>query len=797
MPVDYSQQSYASKYMPEKSIYQDDTRIFHRPGYYYDVVTSLEGASMHGKKLVLDGRMDSGEPVKLSVECVHSGIVSLRMWQGDVRFQDQSPMLVALPQATVAAVLAESDAAYTYTFDGYRIVLEKKPFTIRILDRDERCVFELDTRRIAGKYVSYPLGFRKTDSSSEPFVSWEIRNDEQYFGLGEKYNKAEKTSTRATVWASETCGSNTTDMSYKSLPVLFSTKGCGLMLHSSYRSKWEIGTFSYISGSCMTEEPFLDAFLFVGPTLKDLLARYTLRTGRPSMPPKWAMGVWMSRCQYEKRAEADEAIDGLRSEGIPADVIHLDPLWMKNHYYWKIGVDACDFELNEEHFPDQPAMFKEFMAKGFNTCLWINPYVPEGKPIYDEAEAKGYLLKTADGGVARLDHGNPVGMVDFSNPEAKEWWKGYLKELLRRGASVLKPDYGDRVPEDAVFHNGKTGTEMHNLYLHLYAETAYEAAKEVRGEGIVWRRSGYIGSQRYPGTWSGDVQVCWEGLKCTMRAGLSAGLTGEAFWSHDIGGFVGKVPEPELYIRWAQFGLLSPLSRFHGNGPREPWHYGDTAVAVVRHYARLRYALMPYLLAAAHESCTSGVPIMRHMALEFPNEPNVHTLDDQYMLGPDILVAPILVEGATERFVYLPAGRWTMLEKPGTPLEGGRFVKVAAPLERIPLFVRDGAVVPRYAEPPQHLKEPVPEQMVLDIYGGDSCRHLTVDEEQRMVEIDYARKGGQGQLEVSPASALLTLRFHSAVSIAETTPDARPRKDETGVVEVVVPLEKGLMVKLG
>jgi len=251
-----------------------------------------------------------------------------------------------------------------------------------------------------------------------------------------------------------------------------------------------------------------------------------------------------------------------------------------------------------------------------------------------------------------------VGTVDFSNPAAKVWWKGHLKALVDEGASVFKPDYGDRVAEEAVFANGTTGKAMHNRFMFLYTEAAFEAVKETRGENIVWRRSGYIGSQRYPGTWAGDTQVTWQGMRGALRGGLSAGFGGEAFWSHDIGGFVGVKPDPELYIRWAQFGLLSPFSRFHGTTPREPWEYGGEALDIVRHYAQLRYALMPYLLASAHESTITGLPMLRHLQMEFPAEPNVDTIDDQYMLGSDLLIAPVLTPGATSRYVYFPKGRW-------------------------------------------------------------------------------------------------------------------------------------------
>lgn len=525
----YTSESYASAYLPARSIYQSDARIFHRGGFTYDYVASVSGVRVTPSACELQLALQSGAAACLRLIRYAAGTLRLQFFEGEASFDETSPMLVPVPRAKTSWRVRQTAAHVTISFGAYQILITKNPFSLSVSTANGDPVFALDTEKIAGAFVCGPLGFRRAPAAAEPFLGWRILNDEHFFGLGEKFCKVERTSTRATIWASDTCGSNTTDMSYKSVPVLFSTRGWGLMLHSSFRSFWEIGTFSYTAGACLSEDSKLDAVLFLAPSLKELLGLYTALTDRPSMPPRWALGVWMSRCQYMSRAQVDEVLQRLRKERIPCDVIHLDPLWMKTHYYYKIGVDACDFVRNDEAFPDQPRMFREFLQQGFHTCLWINPYLPKGTPIYAEAEARGFLLRDINGGIARLAYGQPVGMVDFTNPAAKAWWKDYLKQCLRDGAAVLKPDYGDRVPETALFHNGRAGRELHNLYLHLYSETAFEAAREVHGQGIVWRRAGYIGTQRYPGTWAGDTQVSWEGMRCCLRGGLSAALTGEAF----------------------------------------------------------------------------------------------------------------------------------------------------------------------------------------------------------------------------------------------------------------------------
>jgi len=752
----YTSESYASKFAPDRSIYQDDSRIFHRYGYAYETASKLVSVSAGERKFSAVTVSRSGRRASLALIPYAPGILRLKMYTGKTAFDDASPMLSSGPVPSVRFKTKAVDGGVVLSFGGYTIQVRKDPFAFRITDTSGAVLFMLETERLAGQHTAAPLGYRTAGNTQEPYFSFRIRNDERFFGLGEKWNKVEKSSTRATIWASDTCGSNTTDMSYKSLPLLFSSFGWGAMLHSSFRSKWEVGTFSYTAGSALTEDPKLDLFIFLSPTLKGLIERYTWLTGRPAMPPRWAMGLWMSRCMYQNRGETDEVVTRLRKEKIPCDVIHLDPKWMKVHWYYKIGVDACDFDRNDEGFPDLPGLFKEYREKGFATDLWINPYIPEGTPVYDVAKRKGYLLKSTKGGIARLEHGNPVGMIDFTNPQARAWWKGFLVQLARDGAMSFKPDYGDRVPEDALFHNGRTGKELHNLYLHFFSETAFEAIKEVYGEGITFRRAGYIGTQRYPGTWAGDTQVTWEGLKGCFRGGLNAGLSGEAFWTADIGGFTGVKPSEELYCRWSQFGLLSPLSRYHGNKPREPWHYGDTAMKVVKKYARLRYSLMPYLFAIARESCDSGVPMMRHTCLEFPRDPGAENIDDQYLLGPDLLVAPVFNPGQTSRSAYLPSGTWYAFEDPLTAIPGGRYITAKAPIGSVPLFVRGGAVIPRYREALQHLKGALPRELHLDIYPGDSRRSLVVDEGKRKVKINYVCKNGKAILICSGKSVVIT-----------------------------------------
>jgi len=696
--IQYDAASYAN-IDPTRSVHEHSDRIFHQPDWRYDEAHQFKEVSLSGGTLSAGVALKSGATARLTVTVLDSEILRLQLVLPESSPpENTSDMIVPFEGSVVSPDLKERSEAWIFSFGEKELRLLKDPVGIEVRSETGDALFQTEAYPLAGTPLVGTLGFRRhEDGRTEPYLSWKMHHNERFFGLGEKWNKVEKSSTRATIWASDTCGSNSNDLAYKSIPYLLSSQGWGMFLHSGFRSLWEVGSFSYVSGSFATEDDKLDIFLFFAgrDDFKGLIERYTQLTGRPRPIPDWALGIWISRCQFENQAEAEAAMDGYRERDIPADVVHLDPLWMKTHYYFKIGVDACDFVRNDKDFPDLTGLYQKWRKNGFRTCLWVNPYIPEGTEIYEEASSQDYLLKSVNGGLARLSHGEPVGMVDFSNPAARDWWKGKLKGELEAGAAVLKPDYGDRVPEDALFHNGKTGKELHNMFLFWFTEACYEAAQEVHGYGLVWRRAGYIGSQRYPGTWAGDTRSTWEEMLACLRGGLSAGFNGDAFWSGDIGGFTGPEPSTELYIRWAQWGLLSPLARFHGtNCPREPWYFGETAVEVVRQYAKLRYRLIPYLKECAEEAYARGVPIMRHPHLECPEEPGTQFIDDQYFLGPDYLVAPVFEAGARERDVYLPKGSWQQVDANLNPiggrLEGGRYGRIEAPLELLPLFQKHG-----------------------------------------------------------------------------------------------------------
>ena len=451
--------------------------------------------------------------------------------------------------------------------------------------------------------------------------------------------------------------------------------------------------------------------MIAGPDPKTIITRYAELVSFPVMPPKWAFGLWMSGgFQAETPESLLKRARQMREYEIPCDVLHIDPYWQRFGAW-------SDMQWDREAFPDPEGLIAQLKDQHFKISVWENPYLGIESDFFEEASEKGYLLKTPGGETYVLDlldgYCPPMGIIDFTNPEAVKWFKDVHRPLLRIGIDIFKTDFGESVPADAVAHNGMTGETLHNLYPLLYNDAVTGVMEEETGRpGLVWARSSFAGGQRHVAQWGADCDCTYQGMTSTIRGGLSIGMCGHAFWGHDIGGFYVQ-PTPELYIRWAEFGMLSPLSRAHGVTSRVPWDYGEDAVRIFREYTRLRYRLVPYLYSVARVAVDTSLPIMRPMLLEFPDDPCTYAIDLQYMLGPDLLVAPIY-NSEGRRPVYFPQGTWIdfwtheLIEGPCT-----RFVEV--PLDVMPLYVRGNALIPTI-DPPQYLTDAPFDLVTFDAY---------------------------------------------------------------------------------
>jgi alpha-D-xyloside xylohydrolase len=570
-------------------------------------------------------------------------------------------------------------------------------------------------------------------------TSFRLHPGEHLSGLGEKFTSLDKCGQRIISWTQDALGS-TSERSHKNIPFLWSSRGYGLFIDSSARIIWDLGTTSCQSAVISVEDRILDLYLIYGPTPAKILERYATLTGRAPVPPKWTFGLWLSSGgTYRTQQDLGKLVHGLDVHEFPADVIHIDTWWMKERKY-------CDFQWNSETFSRPEALIESLHRRGLKLSLWEHPYISVESDLFALGREKGYFVRRPDGEVYVIDYGlslaPPPGgrlrlaeeddswnaraaIVDFPNPEAAAWYKELHRPILRMGVDAFKTDFGEDIPEDAVFHNGLTGAVMHNLYPLLYNRTVFEVVQEEKGCGVVWARSAFAGSQQYPLVWSGDPAADFASLACTIRGGLSAGMSGLPFWSNDIGGYRGT-PSAELYVRWAQFGLFCSHSRMHGDGPREPWHFGEEALEIVRRYAHLRYELFPYFYSTAREAGFKGLPVIRGLPLAFPDDPNGFDKDFEFMLGPWILVAPV-VEPGGRCTVYLPEGEWFNFWT-GRAHVGPKILRFRAALDLLPLYIRGGAIIPKMQRAWRIPEERI-NPLIVEVWPrGESSYQLNEDE---------------------------------------------------------------------
>jgi alpha-D-xyloside xylohydrolase len=627
-----------------------------------------------GKRV--QGRLTFPDPEVVRFQWAHAG-------EPDEHLTE---MLVGPPRR-LPVNLSEEDGHVRVDAGGTAVVLQRDPWRIEF--------GEFATERSDGSLiepVAEPGGWAATTGTADHRVSvyetFALRPREQLWGLGERFTGPGLRGRRVAHYIDEPGGTNTTDRTYKSVPFVVSSRGYGLFVHHGEEAVFDLGGTSTQSGSVLVESSELDLFVLLG-TPKEILRRYTDLTGRAPVPPEWTFGVWLSKCMYESRAEVEHNLAEAKRLGIPVDVVGLDPLWLadrpgKNY-------DFCHFEWNEADFGPLDEFVGWLHGEGVRLCLWVNPNVLEGSDAYvpERLVSEGRIRESCFPTRA---------FVDFTGPGG-DWWVAELRRLLAAGVDAFKLDYGELVPVEGEFADGRSGRVLHNLYGLLASMTAARA-----GVPFAYTRSGTAGSQRYPVHWPGDTQATWNGMAGNLRGGLALAWSGFAFWANDIGGFFRRDewktsvpedeetimrPDPELFVRWMQYGMLCSHCRFHGMAGREPWLYGDEAVAITRRFIELRTALRPYLLRCAEEAAQTGCPLLRPLSLEFPDDPGARDVDTEYLLGPNLLVAPVLEPGGRAE-VYVPPGAWVD-HFTGERFEGPRWVRHdAIPLERLPLLVREG-----------------------------------------------------------------------------------------------------------
>lgn len=614
----------------------------------------------------------------LTVSAVADGVLKVHLVHHE-GYVEPRPVLVA----DTAAAPARID------IDGHTATIASGPLEARVSGENGMLLEFYGDGRLLTSSREKSQGI-VTDPDGRAFIHEQLTLGvgESVYGLGERFGPAVRNGQSVDLWNAD--GGTASEQAYKNVPFHLTSAGYGVFVNHPEKVSYEVGSEVNTRVQFSVEGQHLEYFVIYGPTPAEVLERYTALTGRAPQVPAWSYGLWLSTSFTTDYGEetVDSFINGMEERGLPMSVLHFDCYWMRASHW-------CDFTWDPAKFPDPEAMLRRYHDRGLKVCVWINPYIAQRSHLFKEGAERGFLLKRPDGGVRQWDHWQSgMGWVDFTNPDAVAWWKGELKKLLRQGVDAFKTDFGERVPTDVVWHDGSDPQRMHNYYSFLYNQAAYEAIAEERGEeeAIVFARSATAGGQQFPVHWGGDCEPTFVSMAESLRGGLSLGLSGFGYWSHDMGGFEGT-PDPAVFTRWFPFGMLSSHSRLHGSRSyRVPWNYGDEAVACARRFIALKHRLMPYLRTHALDVTRRGLPLMRHMILGHPDDPGVRHVDTQYLLGPSLLVAPVFsADGAVD--YYLPAGGWTDLLT-GTRHQGSRWIHETHPTDTLPLLVPDATIVP-------------------------------------------------------------------------------------------------------
>ncbi len=676
-------------------------------------VSSADSAMLNQLKLAAVGESIEG---RLRLDVLADDVIRLRYAEGAVVPENTTAMVVGAPRAKgrcrirldgapVQVELAAAPwlkgqevkpvaATVVVETAKLRIEIALDPYQIEIRDRQGRVVCGIGRREKNhfGCWDALNTGLCRRGSDGHPVAveCFDLAPDEAIYGLGEHFIKLNKVGQSIDLNMADALGV-TTPRAYKNVPFYMSTRGYGAFFNHSSLMTFHVGSRSATDVQLAADDDFLDYYVVFG-TLKQQLARYTDLTGKGALPPKWTFGYWQSKISYTGAEETLEIARQMRAHEIPCDVIHLDTHWFKQDWY-------CDLELDRERFPDPAGYFAELARLGIKISLWQLPYIPSGSKLFDDLLAVDGFVKTREGGMYDCGicftpgfraKGGVVGVVDYTNPAAVKVHQDAFRRLFRLGAKVIKTDFGEAAPLDGVYHDGTPGHRMHNLYPLLYNRALFEVTREETGDGVVWARSAWAGSQRYPLHWGGDNSPNWYNMIPQIEGGLSFGLSGFQFWSQDIGGFCGLVKE-SLLIRWMQMAMFISHSRIHGYGDRELYKFTPQTMRICREYIRLRYRLLPYIYGAAARCVADSLPLMRALALEFQDDPNTWNIGDQWLFGDSLLVAPIYTPEGVRR-VYLPAGQWTDWWT-GRRLEGRQWLDVKVDVETMPLYVREGAVI--------------------------------------------------------------------------------------------------------
>ncbi len=757
----------------------------HHPAEAHDAAVSGRGLVFHAPSRPIRHRGDTlqGPLLTIRIDTPMTDVIRVRI-EHFTGAADKGPHIPLFPEKKPKMSVKVTDEAAVLTSGGLSAhVARKGPWSL---------AFKAGGRTLTAS------GFRGMG-----YIEWPGRGNfvheqlslgvgECVYGLGERFTALVKNGQVIENWNKD--GGTSSDQAYKSVPFYLTNRGYGVLVNETGPVSFEVASEKLARVQFSIEGQSLEYFVINGPDPKAVLSRLTALTGRPALPPSWSFGLWLTTSfttSYDEKT-ATSFIEGMKSRDLPLSVFHFDCFWMREF-------DWCDFEWDARVFPDPVGMLKRLHARGLKVCLWINPYIAQRSSLFAEAAKKGYLLRRADGSVWQTDMWQPgMGVVDFTNPAATAWFQGHLRRLSAMGVDAFKSDFGERIPTDVVYFDGSDPVKMHNHYSILYNEAVFGLLEEERGKGeaLVFARSSHASGQRLPVHWGGDCASTFESMAESLRGGLSLGMCGFGFWSHDIGGFEGT-PPVAVYKRWLAFGLMSSHSRLHGSSSyRVPWNYDEEACDVLRLFTKLKCRLMPYLFAKAVEAHEQGVPVMRSMILEFPGDPASDTLERQYMLGDALLVAPVFSEDGVVDF-YLPEGRWTHLLT-GEVRQGGRWQRGTYGFLEMPLFVRPGRIL-ALGSVDGRPDYPYAEGVTLRVYGLDDGAEIsavvTDQAGKTAARVAVRRKGLSVEASIEGAAKGWRLQLAGIRSV-DSADGGKAEADPLGVIVASNPGARTLRIRL-
>ncbi|MBQ6707941.1 MAG: alpha-xylosidase [Clostridia bacterium] len=713
--------------------------------YLYAVSYRLDKRAMGGP--VIEMYISSPQPNIIRTEAFHFIGSNKKMPEFELNILEVTPEIeeteeyVSIKSADTKLVITKNPCTFTYYYKDKKLTGISHRFGSTMLS-----TLKVDDENFMGRQMDLELaGDHSEAMKNKSFmrVRMDLDIGEKVYGLGEKFTPFIKNGQSVDIWNED--GGTSTEISYKSIPFYMTNKNYGVFVNDSGPVSYEICTEQVTKVQFSVPGEKIDFMVIGGEDMKDVLVNYTNLTGKPALPPAWTFGLWLTSSFTTKYDEETvmSFVNGMEEREIPLHVFHFDCYWMKENEW-------CNFDWDKSMFPDiehQLKVMKE--EKNLKICVWINPYIGQKSPLFKEAMEAGYLLKRPNGDVWQWDLWQAgMGLVDFTNPDAWKWYQDKLRKLLDQGVDCFKTDFGERIPLDVRYFDSSDALRMHNYYTHLYNKCVFELLEEYKGknEAAVFARSATVGGQRFPVHWGGDCSSNYLSMSESLRGGLSLCMSGFGFWSHDMSGFEGKA-EADVYKRWAAFGLLSTHSRLHGSSSyRVPWLFskegeenGEESVQVVKAFTELKLKLMPYIFSSAVHTHKTGVPVMRAMVLEFPEDIPCEDLDRQYMLGDSLMVAPVFTKNGDVTY-YLPEGEWTHLLGNETRI-GGKWQKENYDFFSLPLFVRENSIIPmgNNISTPEYdytdsltlnifaLKEKA-QTVVCDMYGNEALEVTAVND---------------------------------------------------------------------